>query len=69
MENESVIRVTIKYTDNSKSFSQEFHCADAQPSAPVIKDCEQTTMATWLAAGNAGRNLAVSTNVRIRPAR
>jgi len=62
----SVIRVTVRYEDRSKSFLQEYNCVDAQPTADVIMDCEKRTLATWLEAGNGGRHLVTSTEVRVR---
>jgi hypothetical protein len=59
----SVITVTIKYTDNSKSLKESFSCADTNPSADVIKDCESQMRTKWAAMGGQLRDTQTHTVV------
>jgi hypothetical protein len=61
----SLITVKLKYDDNSKSLVEEYPCADAHPSAEVIKDCEQQSMDKWAAMGGSWRSLQTHTTVKI----
>ena len=60
----SVITVKIKYDDNSKSYSEEFSCADTHPSPPIIADCEEQVRNKWTANGGQLRSTQIHTTVR-----
>jgi hypothetical protein len=60
----STITVTIKYDDNSYSYTESFNAADTHPSAEVIKDCENTVTDKWIAMGHQGRGLQIKTTVK-----
>lgn len=61
----SILIVTVKYRDNSKSLSQDFPCADSQPSAAVIKDCEWHVLNRWTEMGGSIRNTRIDTRIRV----
>lgn len=60
----SIITVKIRYTDNSKSYSENFECADSHPSAAIIKDCEQNVRDKWEQMGGQLRDTQVHTAVK-----
>lgn len=60
----SVITVTLKYSDNSRSLSESYNCADTHPSPEVIKDCENQLMRKWEDMGGTYRDIQIHTKVR-----
>lgn len=60
----STITVRIAYDDGSKSYSENWNCADTNPKPDVIKQCESDTMDKWLAMGNGGRGLKTVITVK-----
>ena len=59
----STITVTLKYSDNSRSLSEKYACADAHPSAQVLKDCEAQTIQKWNDMGLTSRDLTIHVKV------
>lgn len=60
----SKITVKIKYTDNSKSLSEDYSCADRHPSPHIIKDCENNTIKKWTDMGGSLRDTQIHTTVK-----
>lgn len=58
-----IIRVKIKYDDNSASQTQDFTCVDSFPSAEVVKACEQQLLDRWMAMGKGTRGIQFHTTI------
>lgn len=60
----SIITVKIKYSDNSRSLTEDFSCAKSHPSPEVLQELEQLMIRKWEDKGGQFRDVQIHTKVR-----